>query len=160
MLGLRPRLRARNSLWDLVNQHHIHYTSSEPLPQAAVPIDGGVDDLPPLPATPRPPSPVSESESSPSPAASPSPTMAPVRNPKAIRSNGRQANQVSTMQKDRKRQEAGEEQYGTLFYPITTSACPPFARVRLLLPRGKANNPRRINLLSLRVSITREDNGS
>ena len=80
MLGLRPRLRARNSLWDLVNHtSHHSYTSSEPLPTPFVALDGAVDDLPPLPSTPLPPSasyiPGNHASSS----ASSSPTMAPVR---------------------------------------------------------------------------------
>lgn len=88
MLGLGRRLRARNSLWDLVNKHHHHYTSAEPLPQGALSNNGEVDDLPPLPTTPRPPTYHSPSSSSISdieeaPAAPESPIMAPVRSFKA-----------------------------------------------------------------------------
>ena len=59
MLGLRPRLRARNSLWDLVSKHpadlyptshlqlHLHWQQ---------PVEEGLDGLPPLPISPTSPS--------------------------------------------------------------------------------------------------------
>ena len=85
MLGLKPRLRARNSLWDLVNKHHHPQSSTEPLPREAA-IAHEIDDLPPLPTTPRPtkdhspsPSPISEVTDPPVDSEPPYSTMAPVR---------------------------------------------------------------------------------
>ena len=48
MLGLRPRLKARNSLWDLVNKHPLnsHPTS---LPSWKQPVEEGADGLRLLP---------------------------------------------------------------------------------------------------------------
>lgn len=52
MLGLRPRLRARNSLWDLVNkQPNDFYLSFQP-PWQQQPVEEGADGLPPLPTSP------------------------------------------------------------------------------------------------------------
>jgi hypothetical protein len=54
MLGLRPRLKARNSLWELVNKHpsNLHSTAQLPWTQ---PVEEGADGLPPLPITPTSP---------------------------------------------------------------------------------------------------------
>lgn len=51
MLGLRPRLKARNSLWDLVNKHHPDLHSSPPL-SSKQPVEEGADRLPPSPFSP------------------------------------------------------------------------------------------------------------
>lgn len=48
MLGLRPRLKARNSLWDLVNRHHPDLHSSLPLSRKQ-PVEEGADGLPSSP---------------------------------------------------------------------------------------------------------------
>lgn len=47
MLGLRPRLKARNSLWDLVNKHPLDLPSSSPLSRKQ-PVEEGADGLPDL----------------------------------------------------------------------------------------------------------------
>lgn len=47
MLGLRPRLKARNSLWDLVNKHSPDLHSSSPT-SLKQPVEEGADGLPPL----------------------------------------------------------------------------------------------------------------
>ena len=54
MLGLRPRLRARNSLWDIVNKHpsNLYFTSQIYWTQ---PVEEGADGLPPLPISPTSP---------------------------------------------------------------------------------------------------------
>ena len=53
MLGLRPRLRARNSLWDLVNKHPAHlYPTSHLQLHRQQPVEEGLDGLPPLPISP------------------------------------------------------------------------------------------------------------
>ena len=66
MLGLRPRLKAPNSLWDLVNKHPPHLHSSSP-PSWKQPVEEGADGLPPsTPPLPLPlPRPFSSSSSSP-----------------------------------------------------------------------------------------------
>ena len=51
MLGLRPRLKARNSLWDLVNKHHPDLHSSPPLSRKQ-PVEEGADGLPSSPFSP------------------------------------------------------------------------------------------------------------
>ena len=57
MLGLRPRLRARNSLWDLVNKHTDHlYPTSQLQPHWQQPVEERLDGLPPLPVSPVTPS--------------------------------------------------------------------------------------------------------
>ena len=71
-IGLQKRLRARNSLFDLVGRRNIDRLSS--------PQEQSVDDIPPLPASPlSPPSPVSSEPEQSSADASLSLTMAPVR---------------------------------------------------------------------------------
>ena len=107
MLGLGPRLRARNSLWDLVNKNKSHrsYPSSEPLPTPSGALDGLVDDLPPLPSTPSPPSPTYIPESHPSSSTSSSPTMAPVRSLSIA--NRYQSHSNSTFQSSRKTSDLG-----------------------------------------------------
>ena len=51
MLGLQPRLKARNSLWDLVNKHPSNLLSSSSQFRKQ-PVEEGVDGLPPLPFSP------------------------------------------------------------------------------------------------------------
>ncbi|KAI4209575.1 MAG: hypothetical protein LQ351_007519 [Letrouitia transgressa] len=93
MLGLRPRLRARNSLLDLVGRKQIDHLSSAPLRQA--PDD--VDDLPPLPFSPlTPSSPVK-----------PSTEEAPTH--RSI------PQEMAPKNSKRSRKEAGEDQYGSIF---------------------------------------------
>lgn len=53
MLGLRPRLRARNSLWDLVSKHPADlYPTSQLQLHWQQPVEEGLDGLPPLPISP------------------------------------------------------------------------------------------------------------
>ena len=47
MLGLRPRLKARNSLWDLVNKHSLDLHSSSSISWKQ-PVEEGADGLPPI----------------------------------------------------------------------------------------------------------------
>ena len=56
MLGLRPRLRARHSLFDLIAQNNPSPWSSETghSPRRQQFFDEDIDDLPPLPASPLP----------------------------------------------------------------------------------------------------------
>ena len=62
MLGLRPRLRARNSLWDLVSKHPADLYPTSQLQQLQLklhwqqPVEEGLDGLPPLPISPKSPS--------------------------------------------------------------------------------------------------------
>ena len=59
MLGLRPRLRAQNSLWDLVSKHpaDLYPTSQLQLQlHRQQPVEEGLDGLPPLPISPTSPS--------------------------------------------------------------------------------------------------------
>lgn len=59
MLGLQPRLRARNSLWDLVNKPPYpqdHQLSPQP-PWQQQPVEEEADGLPPLPISPTSPLP-------------------------------------------------------------------------------------------------------
>ena len=57
MLGLRPRLRARNSLWDLVTKHPADlYPTSHLQLHWQQPVEEGLDGLPPLPISPTSPS--------------------------------------------------------------------------------------------------------
>ena len=51
MLGLQPRLKARNSLWDLVNKHPSNLLSSSSQ-ISKQPVEEGADGLPPLPFSP------------------------------------------------------------------------------------------------------------
>ena len=59
MLGLRPRLRARNSLWDLVTKHPADdlFPTSQLQPQLhwQLPVEEGLGGLPPLPISPTSP---------------------------------------------------------------------------------------------------------
>ncbi len=80
MLGLRPRLKARNSLWDLVNKNptHLHPSSS---PSWKQPVEEGADGLPSLPfslSLSSPPSPEQEPHHDHSIESSASFNMAPV----------------------------------------------------------------------------------
>ena len=56
MLGLRPRLRARNSLWDLVTKHPADdlFPTSQLQSQRPwqLPVEEGLGGLPPLPISP------------------------------------------------------------------------------------------------------------
>ena len=51
MLGLRPRLRARNSLFDLVAKNHLDHFPKQKL---LLELENQVENLPPLPTTPLP----------------------------------------------------------------------------------------------------------
>lgn len=53
MIGLRPRLRTRSSLFDLIGKHKIHLPSRDEPTQRSY-FEDGVDDLPPLPTSPFP----------------------------------------------------------------------------------------------------------
>ncbi|MCJ1258671.1 H(+)-transporting V1 sector ATPase subunit A [Lignoscripta atroalba] len=99
MLGLRQRLRARNSLFDLIREYHI---DREELPADLLErLEEEVDELPPLPTSPAsppapdhhqlPPTVISDSDEDRTP-----PAMAPKNSKRA-------------------RQEAGEDQYGSIF---------------------------------------------
>ena len=97
MLGLRPRLRARNSLFDLITKKNIDQLSSEEPPRTAV--EAEAEELPPLPDTPtteRKPEPYTVATTEAASDISETVTMAP---------------------KDSKRSrlEAGEEQYGSIY---------------------------------------------
>ena len=97
MLGLRPRLRARNSLFDLIAKKNIDQLSNKKPPWNAVEELG--EDLPPLPETPtsqRKPAPYSVATTGSTSDIPETATMAP---------------------KDTKRSrlEAGEEQYGSIY---------------------------------------------
>lgn len=97
MLGLRPRLRARNSLFDLIAKKNIDQLSREERRRTAV--EAEAEDLPPLPA-----SPTSERK--------------PVRYPVASTEATSDISETITMApKDSKRSrlEAGEEQYGSIY---------------------------------------------
>lgn len=84
-IGLRKRLRARNSLFDLVGRRNVDQLSTTSLDSLSP--DQSIDDIPPPPSTPSPSPPssvslghhqrhhLSEGSSHPS----PPPTMAPVR---------------------------------------------------------------------------------
>lgn len=50
MLGLRPRLRARHSLFDLIGRKHIDQLSSSSA--STLPLEEDIDDLSPLPTSP------------------------------------------------------------------------------------------------------------
>lgn len=96
MLGLRHRLRARNSLWDLVNKHPTDLHSQS--------IEEGADGLPPLPLSPPSPPPFASLDFKlQSPVQNPDPALHPSQFAMAPKKN------------ERKRQEAGEEQYGSIF---------------------------------------------
>lgn len=86
MLGLRPRLKARNSLWELVNKHHPDLHSPSPLSWKQ-PVEEGADGLPPLPFSPPSPqiaSPEQKTHCSGSSESFAAPTMAPVSSPAPI----------------------------------------------------------------------------
>jgi len=51
MLGLRPRLKARNSLWDLVSKVHLDQLPP-PVPVRDLFVEDAVARLPPLPTSP------------------------------------------------------------------------------------------------------------
>ncbi len=56
MLGLGRRLKARNSIWDLVNKHPTSSLSpSQHPPHWTQPVEEGADGLPPLPISPTSP---------------------------------------------------------------------------------------------------------
>lgn len=97
MLGLRPRLRARNSLFDLIAKQNIDQLSREELPWTSVEKEGV--ELPPLPETPT-----SERKAAPF----------AVATTEATSSN---SDTVTMAPKDTKRSrlEAGEEQYGSIY---------------------------------------------
>lgn len=93
MLGLRPRLRARNSLFDLIAKKNIDQLSSKE------PVEELGEDLPPLPDTPT-------SQRKPA--------------PYSVATTGGTSNipdTVTMAPKDTKRSrlEAGEEQYGSIY---------------------------------------------
>ena len=97
MLGLRPRLRARNSLFDLIAKKNIDQLSSEQPPSNAV--EEEAEELPPLPD-----SPTSERKPAPQTATS-------------IEPPSEASEYVKMAPKDTKRSrlEAGEEQYGSIY---------------------------------------------
>ncbi|KAM0796958.1 hypothetical protein BDR22DRAFT_865060 [Usnea florida] len=97
MLGLRPRLKARNSLWDLVNKHSLdlHSSSSISLKQ---PVEEGADGLPPIHFL--------------------SSSFSPEGNPHhnhPFKSSASFIMAPSKKDSKRSREETGEEQYGSIF---------------------------------------------
>lgn len=97
MLGLRPRLRARNSLFDLITKKNIDQLSSEEPPWTAVEEEG--DELPPLPE-------------SPSAERKPAPYIVPTTK---ARSDISETVTMAPKDTKRSRLEAGEEQYGSIY---------------------------------------------
>ncbi|MCJ1473546.1 H(+)-transporting V1 sector ATPase subunit A [Lambiella insularis] len=95
MIGLRPRLRTRSSLFDLIGKHKLHQASEELFDQRRG-FEEGVDDLPPLPNSPFP-----------TPAQLPIPYSAASGDPFRFA--------MAPSKSQRSRQEAGEEQYGSIF---------------------------------------------
>lgn len=100
MLGLQPRLKVRNSLWDLVNKNSPDLHSSSPPPWKQ-PVEEGADGLPPLPFSPSlssPPSSEQEHHRNRSSESSTSSTMAPVSSTTSIASCG-QADEANGSQR-------------------------------------------------------------
>ena len=53
MIGLKPRLRARSSLFDLIGEYKSHKSNRQQPPEDLF-LEEGIDDLPPLPYSPSP----------------------------------------------------------------------------------------------------------
>ncbi|KAL9117122.1 MAG: hypothetical protein Q9187_006345, partial [Circinaria calcarea] len=94
MLGLRPRLRARNSLFDLVAKNHLDRSSKQKL---LLELDNQAENLPPLPTTPLPTANLDH----------------PPRYTASVEDIAE--NIMAPSKSKRARQEAGEQQYGSIF---------------------------------------------
>jgi hypothetical protein len=126
MIGLRPRLRSHNSLLDLLERGRLDQLS----PRTVASLNPEVDDLPPLPfSPPSVPTTPNASRTYFSPATPqieelpepPSPIRFPIQSPKTPppRSSSptplRSPIKMAPSKSQRAREEAGEDQYGSIF---------------------------------------------